>query len=295
MVTGIAEPAEALKKVFGNVLTASAAQSVSGGSISRTGLIELSDGRKVFIKQNGAAPRGIFSAEAQGLDALRAAAGPRVPEPLALYEGERHSYLLMEYIESGRQTSEFWDKFGFEMAELHRSARGQSYGFSSDNFIGSTPQANAPSDSWIEFFGERRLRFQIELAEEKGRSDREMRNGVEQIIARLPELLPEPEHPALLHGDFWGGNFLCDTNGAPVILDPAVYYGHREADLAMAKCFGGFSPRFFDAYNEAYPLVPGYRERVDLYNLYHMLNHLNIFGSGYAGAVRGIIRRYRST
>jgi len=293
MVTGVADPAEALRKVFGAELTASAAQNVSGGSISRTGVIELSDGRKVFIKQNGAGSRGILSAEATGLDALRSAAGPRVPEPFALYEDDRCSYLLMEYVESGRAGGTFWDSFGSAMAELHRSAQGESYGFSSDNFIGSTPQANAAADSWIKFFGERRLRFQIELAEQKGRADRDMRNGVEQIISRLPELLPEPEHPALLHGDFWGGNFLCDTDGAPVIMDPAVYYGHREADLAMAECFGGFSPRFFAAYDEAYPLAPGYKERVDLYNLYHMLNHLNIFGSGYAGSVKGIIRRYR--
>jgi len=293
MVTGIADPVAALKTVFGNKLTASAVQGVAGGSMSRTGAIELSDGRKVFIKQNGASSRGLLGAEARGLDVLGSASGPRVPEPYALYEGPRESYLLMEYIESGGQGSGFWDRFGSEMAELHRTARGESYGLPSDNFIGATPQPNAPSASWIEFFADRRLRFQIELAEKNGRADLEMRTGVEQIISRLADLLPEPEHPALLHGDFWGGNFLCDTDGAPVIMDPAVYYGHREADLAMAECFGGFSPRFFSAYNEAYPLTPGYRERVDLYNLYHMLNHLNLFGSGYAGSVRGIIRRYR--
>lgn len=292
MVTGVADPTEALKKIFGETITASAAQRVSGGSISRTGVLDLSDGRKVFIKQNGTGSRGILSAEATGLGALRAVAGPRVPEPYAFYEDEHSSYLLMEYIESGRQGEKFWDSFGSEMAILHRNARGDSYGFSSDNFIGSTPQPNAISDSWISFFADRRLRFQIELAEKKGRADREMRNGVEKIISRLPELLPEPEHPALLHGDFWGGNFLCDTDGAPAIMDPAVYYGHREADLAMAECFGGFAPRFFEAYDEAYPLMPGYEDRVDLYNLYHMLNHLNIFGSGYAGSVRAIIRRY---
>lgn len=292
MLSGVPEVADALREVFGANTRLAGGQGVSGGSISHTSIVELGDGRKVFLKKSRSTPAGLFRAEAEGLAALHAASGPRVPEPYALYEGPQSGYLLMEYVESGRQTPRFWQQLGAQMAELHLHTRGRAYGFHSDNFIGSTPQPNAWSNSWLEFFGERRISFQIERAARAGLADKKMQKDVEQIMARLPQLLPEPEHPALLHGDFWSGNHLCDAHGEPVIIDPAVYYGHREADLAMAECFGGFAPGFFAAYNEAYPLQAGYKERVDLYNLYHMLNHLNLFGSGYAGSVRAILRRY---
>lgn len=292
MITDAKSLEEAVARRFGTEVTLRGRRGVGGGSINRTGTLELSNGVTLFLKENSRRHTDLFKAEAAALEALRAAQGPRVPEPIALVEDDRNQYLLMEAIEPGRKGGGFFSRFGRELAELHQSNRGEAFGFSMDNHIGSTPQKNPWTESWTEFYGEQRLRFQIELARRKGLADGSMVSGVESIIGKLHTLLPEPEHPALLHGDLWGGNYMVDEEGEPVLIDPAVYYGHREADLAMTELFGGFSPEFYRAYDETFPLQPGYRERVDLYNLYHLLNHLNLFGGGYAGSCRSIIRRY---
>lgn len=292
MITDAASLEEAVARRYGAEVTLEGRRGVGGGSINRTGTLKLSNGITLFLKENSRRYTNLFKAEAAGLEALRAAQGPRVPEPVALYEDDRNQYLLMEAIQPGRKSGEFFSRFGRELAKLHQTNRAHAFGFSMDNHIGSTPQKNPWTESWTEFYGEWRLRFQIELAGRRGLADASMVSGVESIIGKLDSLLPEPEHPALLHGDLWGGNYMVDEQGEPVLIDPAVYYGHREADLAMTELFGGFSPEFYRAYQETYPLQPGYQERVDLYNLYHLLNHLNLFGGGYAGSCRSIIRRY---
>lgn len=292
MITDVTTLEEAIERRYGGGVTVNSRRGVGGGSINRTGTITLSNGETLFLKENSRSHTDLFKAEALGLEALRRAEGPRVPEPIALYEAGNDQFLLMEAITPGRKGGNFFSRFGRELAKLHRSNRAERFGFSMDNHIGSTPQPNGRRERWVAFFGEQRLRFQVELAAERGLADNAMVRGVEAIIGKLDSLLPEPEHPSLLHGDLWGGNYMVDEAGEPVLIDPAVYYGHREADLAMTELFGGFGREFYRSYDEAFPLQPDYRSRVDLYNLYHLLNHLNLFGGGYAGSCRSIIRRY---
>lgn len=293
MITGVADVDSAVRALFdGENVAVERRNTVSGGCINRTSVLVLSNGWKLFLKENSGRYPGMFAAEARGLEALRAADGPRVPAPYACHEDGGAQFLVLEYITPGSRGSRFWEEFGRAMARLHKSNTAEQYGFDADNYIGSTPQENGWSPSWTEFFAERRLRYQIRLARNLGLADERMAQDVDSIISRLDSLLRTPEHPSLLHGDFWGGNFMVGSDGRAVIIDPAVYYGDREADLAMTELFGGFQPRFYSAYNEEFPLDDGYKERKELYNLYHMLNHLNLFGRGYAGSVNSIVRRF---
>lgn len=265
--------------------------SVGGGCIANGQRLVFPDGRKLFLK-SGPLSAVMFTAEAAGLACL-AGSGTRVhvPRPLAVGP-ESDPYLLLESVESGERGPAYADELGVGLVEIHRTSNDRGYGFDHDSFIGSTPQSNEWSKHWIEFFGEQRLRFQLEIARRNGRLDGRLGTAIESIIDRLGDLLPEPERSSLIHGDLWGGNLMSRDDGVPVLIDPAVYYGHREADLAMTRLFGGFPARFYDSYREAWPLEPGFDERVDLYNLYHMLNHLNLFGGGYLGGVQSIVRRY---
>lgn len=294
MVEAAQHPAAAVKAIFGSHVTIVSQHFVGGGSINRTSVLQLNDGSRVFLKENGPRPAGMFRAEARGLTILHAAEGPYVPEPLAVYQNEAYQYLLLEYIESSPESPGFWERFGRELARMHRTAHGQSFGLDEDNYIGLTPQPNTWSPDWISFFRDFRLRYQVRLAGRKGMLDPYLQRGLEKIIERLPALLIEPAAPTLLHGDLWSGNFLVGAAGEPVLIDPAVYYGHREADIAMTELFGGFRRTFYDAYADAYPLGPGYEDRKDIYNLYHLLNHLNLFGHTYDAAVRSIVRKYGS-
>ena len=188
------------------------------------------------------------------------------------------------------------EELGRQLAKLH-SFRGEKFGFVEDNYLGDSPQSNLTStagkDNWAIFFAGNRLHFQAELAEKKGYATPEIRGLLEVLIEKIPDLLSGTEEkPSLLHGDLWCGNYLIDVDGRPWLIDPAVYYGHREADLAMTSLFGGFTKTFYSAYESAFPLVPGYPEREPLYQLYHLLNHLNLFGTGYYGQVLSILKRY---
>ncbi len=292
MVEGYADPGDALSAALGRAVRITGRRPVSGGSINQTSSIALDGGERFFLKENHGTIRGLFRAEAAGLRALAASPGPAVVAPVALYESPSRQWLLLEHVESGSRAGDFWDRFGRDLATLHRESRWDRCGFSDDNHIGRTEQINRPTVGWIEFFGRYRLGYQIALAERTGAADASMVAGVHRVIERLDRVLVEPDHPSLLHGDLWGGNYLVGPDGQAVLIDPAVSYGHPEADLAMTELFGGFSPRFLAAYREVSPLQPGYRDRVDLYNLYHVLNHLNLFGSGYAGSVRAAIARY---
>jgi fructosamine-3-kinase len=255
-----------------------AAHGVSGGCIHQCYRATI-DGRERFLKINTARFADAFAAEADGLAALRSA-GWRAPEPLAHGVAGSQAYLLLEFLELKRSGD--FAALGRMLAAAHR-ASGPRFGWSRDNYIGATPQANGWSDDWGEFWRERRLRPQLELAR---------RNGFELNADRALSLLNKPE-PCLLHGDLWSGNagFLAD--GAPLVFDPAVYYGDREADLAMTELFGGFPREFYAAYQEAFPLPEGYAVRKHLYNLYHLLNHLNLFGGGYLGQVSSTLRLLR--
>jgi protein-ribulosamine 3-kinase len=264
-------------------------RALGGGCIAQAMIATFSDGSRVFVKTVEGLP-GMFACEAQGLAALADADAIRVPEVLVAGEGG----LVLEEIQSAPKCSGFFKLFGRSFARLH-AHRGQVFGLSSNNFIGSTVQINTPvgnGDSWPEFYLERRLRFQAELAQTNGHGG-ELLGLLELGENRIVDLLGESvEPPSILHGDLWGGNYLVDELGKPCLIDPAVYFGHRESDLAMTRLFGGFDPAFYSAYQEAFPLAPGHEARLPLYQLYHLLNHLNLFGSAYYSQCRTILQRY---
>ncbi len=288
-------PEEVIHEHFGSSVSISGERGVGGGCINDTGILNLSDGSRAFIKRNGRNQENLFLREAEGLRALAAVEGaPAVPQVLGAGKDSRFAFLVMEYLEPSPRRQDFWEIFGREMAALHRNGRSGECGFFHDNHIGATAQPNGSQSSWIAFFREKRLEFQLKLARERGLADSSMTRLVSRVMDRLDTLLIEPDdhRPSLLHGDLWGGNFIDGPEGKACIIDPAAYYGHREADLAMTSLFGGFSSAFYSAYDEAWPLESGFSERRDLYNLYHMLNHLNLFGGGYAGSVLSIASRY---
>lgn len=254
-------------------------QSIGGGCINRTFRAEGKDGR-YFVKLNNPDAREMFAAEADALSMLQATKTIRVPSPICCGIADNTSYLAMEYLELGWNTETSEEVLGEQLAQLHRCT-GRHYGWHRDNTIGSTPQVNTPANDWLSFWRDHRLGFQLQLAARQGYGGGLQRKG-ERLLNILDEVLAGHQPlPSLLHGDLWAGNHATLRDGRPVIFDPASYYGDRETDLAMTELFGGFSPRFYAAYREHYPLDQGYRLRKTLYNLYHVLNHLNLFGSGY--------------
>lgn len=267
---------------------------VSGGCIHQASVLELDDGRRFFLKSGDASKLAMFESEEQGLTALRLANALRVPETLGCGTADGRSYIVMEYIPPGRPGAGFFEDFGRRLALLHRQAKAPLYGFEADNFIGAGEQPNGWMEDWPDFWRLRRLGFQLELASRKGLADAETRRLGTRLLDRLGDLLgPDQESPSLIHGDLWSGNFLCSSDGEPVLVDPAVYFGVGEAELAMCRLFGGFSPAFFAAYRETSPPErPGAEIRGELYRLYHLLNHWNLFGGGYADGCLRILRRY---
>jgi protein-ribulosamine 3-kinase len=230
----------------------------------------------------------MFEAERDGLTELAGVGSVRVPVPVCTGQAGGSAFLVMEYIRFGRPAADSAARLGRGLAEMHRHA-GESFGWWRDNTIGSTPQPNGLDDDWVRFWRDRRLGHQLHLAAANGFGGTLQRLG-ERLLAELPAFFTAYRPtPSLLHGDLWGGNYAVDGSGAPVIFDPAVYYGDRETDLAMTKLFGGFSEDFYAAYREAWPLDAGYRQREALYKLYHVLNHANLFGGGYARQAEGMM------
>jgi fructosamine-3-kinase len=265
-------------------------QAVGGGSINAAYQIRYA-GQDYFLKYNQAKryPK-MFELETKGLKILSRSKKIRLPEVIGTGEAGQTTFLLLEHIETGYPDNNFWETFGEELADLHRETH-ETFGLDHDNYIGSLHQSNTIATNWSDFFITQRLKPQLKMAAGKGMLTSQTLNAFEKLFAKLPMLFPD-EVPALLHGDLWSGNFLCDSNQNPVLIDPAVYYGHREMDLAMSKLFGGFSPRFYEAYHAAYPLETGWQERVDLCNLYPLLVHVNLFGGGYVGQLQSSLRRF---
>jgi fructosamine-3-kinase len=253
---------------------------LGGGSISQAWRVGYG-AREFFVKVNAAAGLAMFQAEAAGLTELAATRTVRVPGPVCAGAAAGQAFLVLEFIPlDGRGGARAMAMLGRQLAALHRQPR-PYFGWHRANTIGATHQPNERCDDWIEFWRQHRLGFQLDLAARNGHGGSLQRQG-EQLLARLVGLFAGYRPvPALLHGDLWSGNAACMRDGQPVIFDPAVYYGDREADLAMTELFGGFSGQFYAAYREAAPLAAGYPQRRTLYNLYHILNHLNLFGGGY--------------
>jgi fructosamine-3-kinase len=259
---------------------------VSGGDINQAHAADFADGRTVFVKSNDRAPAGMFAAEARGLAWLGEAHALRIPTVLA----QGPDFLVLEHIASAEPCREHDEQFGRGLAALHAFGA-PSFGLGHDNFIGRLEQSNQPLATWADFYRSRRLEPQVRLAIDDDRSSPGMRRGFDRILPRLDELVGPPEPPARLHGDLWGGNAIVDERGLPCLIDPAVYGGHREVDLAMMKLFGGFGPRVFAAYHEAFPLAPGHEARVPLYQLYYLMVHVNLFGGGYLAQVEHALAR----
>ncbi len=261
---------------------------VGGGDINQCYGLEGADGSRYFLKLNEARHHAMFVAEAAGLTAIAATGTLRVPRPIAYGVAGRQSYLVLEHLElAGRGDAK---RLGEQLAALHRSSADR-FGFPQDNFIGTTAQPNGWKSDWVEFWRERRLKFQLRLAATNGYGGELQRSG-EKLMDALPAFFEGYTPPSsLLHGDLWGGNHGYLVDGTPVIFDPAAYYGDRECDLAMTELFGGYGADFYAAYRAHFPLDAGYTVRRDLYNLYHILNHANLFGRGYARQAEQMMQR----
>lgn len=274
------ELADALVSHGLNVLPAAAAHSVGGGGISAASKITCSDG-PAFLKTGPSAARNMFSAEAAGLEALAAANEIRTPRVLACGVTSAIAFIAIEWIDFDRGSAATERRLGERLAALHRHTSDR-FGWHRDNTIGSTPQHNDRSSDWVGFFREHRLCFQLELAESNGFGG-ELQTEGHRLAENLRHLFTDYKpRPSLLHGDLWGGNW-ASCNGEPVIFDPAVYYGDRESDIAMTRLFGGFGAAFYAAYSLNWPMEDGCETRQLLYQLYHVLNHLNLFGGAYLG------------
>ncbi len=284
--------ARALGEALGQDLGDLTFDVAGGGCINSAATVDAL-GTRYFVKWNDRPLPEQFAAEAAGLRALaESGAGLVVPRPLAWGDdGPGRSFLVLEYLAPGRRVKNFEEQLGRGLAELHQVTSELGFGFELDGYCGATPQPNGWMPEWPEFYTERRIGHQLTLARQNGMGRADLQIG-ERFLARLGGLLADPEPPALIHGDLWSGNLHTAPDGRPGLIDPAAYYGHREAELGMMVLFGGFGRRVFDAYDEARPLQPGWRDRLDLYTLYHVLNHFNLFGGGYGSQAVQIMRRF---
>lgn len=284
---------EAIRDLYGNERTIAEQRRISGGDINEACALILDDGMTLFMKYNS---RGAFSnleAEAIGLKEIARTRTIGAAKFLGIGKDQTHSFLLLEYIAEAPRVKGYWEVFAKELAAMHKAPVSHpevGYGFYMDNFIGMRKQINTPHDKWIPFFRDCRLKPQFDAAASYfGPSDR---RKIEALLSHLDRYLVEPDKSSLLHGDLWAGNHITGNDGKGWLIDPAVYYGHPEVDLAMTELFGGYSHTFYEAYKDYGNLSPDYKDRRDIYNLYQLLNHLNMFGGGYYSSVRSIIQRY---
>lgn len=267
--------------------TVHGAQAVGGGCINDGRVLTTERGPQLFLKTNASAPPEMFTREAEGLIALaEAPGGPRLPQPLLAGK----DFLLLEYLAPAPPRARAWEEFGQQLAQLHTPAAPQ-FGFVHDNFIGATPQPNGWLSDGFQFFAERRLLFQGRLAREHGLLSVTRLQQLERLTARLRDLVPA-QPASLIHGDLWSGNVIAGLEGRLCLIDPAAHYGWAEAELGMTALFGGFPAVFYESYEEARPLEPGWRGRLPLYNLYHLLNHVNLFGEMYLGQALAVLGRF---
>ena len=258
---------------------------VGGGSINQACVLVDGD-RAYFVKTNQASQVGMFEAEVLGLRQMAATQAVRVPQPICWGTEGTTAYIVMEWLDLGYGSHKAWAEMGRQLAAMHQVSSNRGFGWTQNNTIGSTPQINTWTANWVDFFTEHRLGYQFRLARRRGGQFPDQ----DRLLDRVPILLAGHEPaPALVHGDLWSGNAAITQTEEPVLLDPAVYFGDREVDIAMSELFGGFPSEFYRAYSAAYPLPPGYERRKILYNLYHILNHYNLFGGSYSAQAERMI------
>jgi len=280
-----------ISQVTGKKFENQSRRSLSGGCINQGYAISNGDGkanargeRTYFVKLNQAELIAMFEAEALGLQEMLQSNSIRVPKPICWGIADNFSYIVLEWLEMNQGNSKCWEEMGRKLAAMHQTTSSQGMGWKINNTIGSTPQINTWTADWAEFYTQHRLLYQFELAIRRGGNFPQQ----ERLLAAIPELLSHQPQPSLVHGDLWGGNAGCSVS-EPVIFDPATYFGDREVDIAMTELFGGFPAAFYRGYNEVFPLDAGYEQRKTIYNLYHILNHFNLFGGGYASQANRMI------
>jgi len=279
-----------LEAATGKPLKVKSTQFKSGGCINNALKLSTSQG-DFFLKWQSGIPEDMFQMEAEGLKLLSKAGTIKIPEVMAFGKLEGKHYLLMENIDSAPPSSNYWEDFGIALANMHQNNSAGTYGLDHDNYIGKLPQPNDTDENWINFFVQHRLEYQLKLAIENQLVSSDLVDRYRRFYDLLPNLLPI-DQPALLHGDMWSGNVMVGNDGKACLIDPAVYYGHREIELAFTQMFGGFAHEFYNAYNSSYPLEPGFDERVEIYNIYPHMVHVNLFGTSYLNGVESVLRRY---
>jgi protein-ribulosamine 3-kinase len=279
-----------LREISGKTSGELRCRPVAGGSINEAATVT-GAGTTLFVKWNHARRHpGMFEAEARGLKLLGDQGGALVPTVLGTGEDTQWSWLILEYIEPGYASNESADRFGAMLAGLHRNSAPQ-FGLDHDNYMGSLMQTNAFHSDWEAFYTSQRLLPQMKIARDQGSLSHTDTQACETLCKRLPELIPE-EPPALVHGDLWSGNYLTATEERTYLIDPAAAFGHREVDIAMSRLFGGFPARFYQSYNYHFPLIAGWELRMEIFQLYPLLIHVNLFGGGYIHSVKTILKRF---
>ncbi len=276
-------------ETFGKEIEVKEFRMLTGGNINVAVQVNTDSGA-YFIKYNTKDLENLFDAECKGLELLRETNTLRIPEVMGFGRRDGRDYIVLEYVQLSRPRMNYWETMGQKLAALHRNTS-DSYGLHFNNYIGSLRQSNEQNTDWIQFFIEKRLNIQAGLALYNDLISWELYDKFQKFYKYLPEILPN-EKPALLHGDLWTGNIMADLYGEPCLIDPAVYYGNREAEMAFTTLFGGFDSRFYQAYHEANPLQPRFDERVPIYNMYPLLVHVNLFGTSYLAPVEKILRRF---
>ncbi|MGK7871812.1 MAG: fructosamine kinase family protein [Xenococcaceae cyanobacterium] len=280
--------AEQISQVTGEKFQIDNRRSVGGGCINQ-GYSITGSGCTYFVKLNQASQVEMFEAEALGLKQMLGTKTIRVPKPICWGTADHSSYIVLEWLEFGRGgSSQSWEEMGRKLAAMHKAGGSSQFGWDHNNTIGSTPQINPWTSNWAEFFAQHRIGYQLKLAKRRGGNFPDRGLVVAAVEEYLADIQPQP---SLVHGDLWSGNAAVIDSGEPVILDPATYYGDREVDIAMTELFGGFPAAFYRGYNHVWPLDQGYQQRKTLYNLYHILNHFNLFGGGYGSQASRMIQQ----
>lgn len=278
-----------LSTLFNQDVSSKNVRQVYGGDINSTFIIETTAGN-YFIKLNKGFFQDMFQKEFEGLKLLASVNSIKVPQPILYGDFDNQIFLVMEAIEKGSASKNFWERFASGLATIHKQSASY-FGLDSDNYIGSLSQSNKKHDTWTSFYAEERIMPLVVKAYSQNKLSKNEVELAEKLCNKLDNLMPH-EKASLLHGDLWSGNFTADKNGEPVIYDTAVYYGHREMDIAMTKLFGGFDNSFYDYYNESFPLQNQWKQRLDLFQLYPLLVHLILFGEHYYHSVTSILKKY---